>query len=74
MVEADGAAEGAAAGAGAEDVDIREDEPEPGCSTAAWEPESCAAGTVPELAAVMRDVSALRFRRCRSVRMSDACW
>lgn len=39
-----------------------------------FDPDSCAAATDPELAATARPVSVSRFRRCRSVRMSAACW
>src|SRR4029077_14691781 len=35
---------------------------------------SCAMGIEPELIAAARPVSVSRLRRCRSVRMSAACW
>src|SRR5437588_7535173 len=35
---------------------------------------SCAMGIEPELMAAARPVSVSRLRRCRSVRMSAACW
>ncbi len=53
-------------------------EPEGTFGTAAWtagrDPESCTAVTGPEPAATARPVSVSRFRRCRSARMSAACW
>src|SRR6516164_2718266 len=41
--------------------------------TAAWEPLSCAAGTIAELAVRTRVVSVSRFSLCRSDLSSEAC-
>jgi len=51
-------------------------DPDPDAATGAtgFDPESGAAATDPELAATARPVSVSRFRRCRSARMSAACW
>ncbi len=46
---------------------------ETACATG-LDPESCAVATEPELAATARPVSVSRFNRCRSARMSAACW
>src|SRR5208282_3055969 len=64
---------------GADDADAGEEPdagdggcPAPGCP--ALDPLSVAAATVPELAAMARPVSVSRFSRCRSLRISEACW
>src|SRR6516225_1379412 len=75
----------AAAGVEAEDADTAATDadeaggtaadPEMGCAIAGADPESCAAGTEPELAAATaRLVSVSRLRRCKSARMSAAYW
>jgi hypothetical protein len=48
-----------------------------GWATVVWamlDPLSCVPATVPELAAMARPISESRFNRCKSVRMSAACW
>src|SRR5207302_3469185 len=53
---------------------VREDKADAACSTAVGTWDCGAAWVEPELAVMARPESVSRFSRCRSARMSAACW